>query len=105
LSKRGEMDIWPEKKPSKNKYHPTEKPVPLIRKAIEASSRRGDIILDPFAGSGTTMIAANAIGRVCYSIECEKKYVDVILRRMYMIDPLMPIICNGSAYDKNKLKT
>lgn len=104
ISKRGETDIWNEKKPSKNKFHPTEKPLGLIAKAIQASSHRDSIILDPFAGSGTTMIASQENSRVCYSIEMEPQYCDVILRRMHMTYPALLIMCNNSAYDLKKLE-
>lgn len=68
-------------KPSKNEDHPTMKPVPLIGQQILNSTRRGDIILDLFGGSGTTLIAAEQLGRKCRMVEYDPKYVDVIIKR------------------------
>ena len=65
------------------KMHPTVKPVELVRDAILDASKRGDIVLDAFLGSGTTLIAAEKAGRVCYGIEYEPLYVDTIIRRYY----------------------
>lgn len=61
--------------------HPTVKPVQLVADAILDCSARGDIILDAFLGSGTTLIAAERVGRVCYGIEIDPRYVDVAIRR------------------------
>lgn len=61
--------------------HPTVKPVALVADAIKDASRRSDLILDPFAGSGTTIIAAEQTGRRAYAMEIDAKYVDVIIRR------------------------
>ena len=65
------------------KMHPTVKPVELVRDAILDASKRGDIVLDAFLGSGTTLIAAEKAGRVCYGIEYEPLYIDTIIRRYY----------------------
>lgn len=61
--------------------HPTVKPVRLVADAIMDCSARGDIVLDPFLGSGTTVIAAERTGRICYGIELDPAYVDVVVRR------------------------
>lgn len=68
-------------KPKKNPDHPTMKPVPLIGKLISNSSRRKDIVLDIFGDSGTTLIAAEQLGRCCRMVEFEPIYVDVIIKR------------------------
>ncbi len=57
------------------------KPVELVQRAINNSSRLGDVVLDPFAGSGTTLIAAERTGRVARLIELDPKYSDVIVKR------------------------
>jgi DNA modification methylase len=57
------------------------KPVELVERAIRNSSRPGDVVLDPFGGSGTTLIAAEKSGRVARLIELDPKYADVIVRR------------------------
>ena len=61
--------------------HPTLKPVAMVADAILDCSARGDIVLDPFLGSGTTLIAAERVGRRCYGIEIDPLYVDTIIRR------------------------
>jgi DNA modification methylase len=61
--------------------HPTVKPVALVADAIMDCSRRGDIVLDPFGGSGTTLIAAERTGRRAFLMEYEPRYVDVAIRR------------------------
>jgi DNA modification methylase len=61
--------------------HPTVKPVALVADAIKDVSRRGDLVFDPFLGSGTTLIAAHRTGRRCYGIELDPAYADVIIRR------------------------
>jgi len=78
---RDQGDVWNIKKPQKNDLHPTMKPVELVERAIRNSSRPGDIVLDPFGGSGTTLIAAEKAGRIGWLIELDPKYVDVIVRR------------------------
>ena len=61
--------------------HPTIKPVALVADAMRDCSRRGDIVLDPFIGSGTTIMAAERVGRRAYGIEIDPRYVDVAVRR------------------------
>jgi DNA modification methylase len=61
--------------------HPTVKPVALIADALMDSSSRGDLVLDPFLGSGSTLMAAERVGRICYGLELEPLYVDTIVRR------------------------
>lgn len=78
---RDQSDVWQIKKPHKNDLHPTMKPVELVERAIRNSSRPGNSVMDPFGGSGTTMIAAEKTGRIARLIEMDPKYVDVIVRR------------------------
>ena len=78
---RDQGDVWNIKKPQKNDLHPTMKPVELVERTIRNSSRPGNVVLDPFGGSGTTMIAAEKSGRLARLIELDPKYVDVIVRR------------------------
>jgi len=68
-------------KPSRNGEHPTMKPVGLCGYFISNSSKEGDIVLDPFGGSGSTLIACEQTGRTCYSSEIDEKYCDVIVMR------------------------
>lgn len=62
--------------------HPTEKPVPLMAELIESSSRRGEVVFDPFAGSGSTLVAAILTGRRAIGCELDPRYVDVACRRL-----------------------
>lgn len=78
---RDQGDVWLIDKPHKNDLHPTMKPVALVERAIRNSSKSRDIVLDPFGGSGTTMIAAERSGRRARLVELDPKYVDVIVQR------------------------
>ncbi|MDF1854223.1 site-specific DNA-methyltransferase [Pseudooceanicola sp.] len=78
---RDQGDVWNIERPHKNDLHPTMKPVSLVERAIRNSSRKGDLVFDPFGGSGTTLIAAEKTGRHASLIELDPKYVDVIVRR------------------------
>ncbi|ALN88523.1 DNA methylase family protein [Lysobacter capsici] len=78
---RDQGDVWFIDRPRKSELHPTMKPVALVERAIRNSSKTRDLILDPFGGSGTTMIAAEKTGRHARVIELDPKYVDVIVRR------------------------
>jgi DNA modification methylase len=78
---RDVSDVWFVDKAHKNDIHPTMKPVELIEKAILHSSRKGDLILDPFAGAGSTLIACHKTGRRARLIELDPRYVDVTITR------------------------
>ena len=81
FSDRKQTTIWEYDRPKASKEHPTMKPVQLMAYPIQNSSMRGTLILDPFLGSGSTLIAADQIGRICYGIELDEKFVDVIVKR------------------------
>ena len=78
---RDQGDVWQIKKPQRNDLHPTMKPVELVERCIRNSSRPGDVVLDSFGGSGTTLIAAHKSGRRARLMELDPKYCDVIVRR------------------------
>ena len=78
---RNQSDIWNIKRPNSNDIHPTMKPVELVQRAIENNSKSRDIVLDPFGGSGSTMIAAEKVGRSARLVELDPKYCDVIIKR------------------------
>jgi DNA modification methylase len=78
---RDQGDVWQIKKPHKNDLHPTMKPVELMERAVRNSSKTRDIVLDPFGGSGTTLIACEKSGRRARLMELDPKYVDVIVKR------------------------
>jgi DNA modification methylase len=80
--KPGESNVWEVKRdPTKTYVHPTQKPAMLAQRAIENSSKRGDIVLDLFLGSGSTLIGAESLSRRCYGCEIDPHYVDAIVRR------------------------
>jgi DNA modification methylase len=68
-------------RPARSAEHPTMKPVGLIAAQLQNSSRRGDLVLDSFAGSGSTLIACEQLGRRCFAVELDPRYCDVIRRR------------------------
>ena len=78
---RDQGDVWFVKKPVRNDLHPTCKPVELIERALHNSSKTRDTVLDPFGGSGSTLIACEKTGRQARLIELEPRYCDVIVRR------------------------
>jgi len=80
-SDRKQSTIWEFDKPKKNTDHPTMKPVPLMAYPIVNSSMTGCIVLDPFGGSGSTLIACEQTDRICYTVELDEKFCDVIVKR------------------------
>jgi DNA modification methylase len=78
---RDQGDVWKVARASDNEAHPTMKPLALMEKAIENSSREGDVVLDLFLGSGSTLIASERTGRVCYGVEIDPHYCSVVLAR------------------------
>jgi len=78
---RKETTIWEFDKPKKNGDHPTMKPIPLLAYPIENSSLSNSVVLDPFGGSGSTLIACEQTDRICYTIELDEKFCDVIVKR------------------------
>lgn len=80
-SDRKQTTIWEFDKPKKNADHPTMKPVPLVAYPIKNSSSANAIVLDPFGGSGSTLIACEQTDRICHTCELDEKYCDVIVKR------------------------
>lgn len=80
-SDRKQTTIWEYDRPRASKDHPTMKPVALMAYPIQNSTMSNCIVLDPFLGSGSTLIACEETGRICYGIELDEKFVDVIVRR------------------------
>lgn len=78
---RSQSTIWEYDKPKKNELHPTMKPLELVGRAINNSSLVGQLVLDLFGGSCSTLIAASKAKRACYSMELDEKYADVIVKR------------------------
>lgn len=80
-SDRKQTTIWEYDRPKSSKEHPTMKPVALMAYPIQNSCMSNCIVLDPFLGSGSTLIACEETNRICYGIELDKKFADVIVRR------------------------
>lgn len=78
---RKETTIWEFDKPKKNGDHPTMKPIPLLAYPIMNSSMSNSVVLDPFGGSGSTLIACEQTDRICYTVELDEKFCDVIMKR------------------------
>lgn len=78
---RKETTIWEYDKPKKNGDHPTMKPIPLLAYPIQNSSAVNSIVVDPFGGSGSTLIACEQTDRICYTVELDEKFCDVIVKR------------------------
>jgi DNA modification methylase len=78
---KSQSTLWEEKKPAANRMHPTAKPVELMERAMMNSSKSGDIVVDLFGGSGSTLIACERRGRRARLMEIDPKYSDVIVRR------------------------
>ena len=78
---KSQSTLWEENKPAANRLHPTMKPVELIERALLNSSKAGDVVVDLFGGSGSTLIACERRGRAAWLIELDRRYADVICRR------------------------
>ena len=92
---RKETTIWEFDKPKKNSDHPTMKPIALISYPIKNSSMSNCIVLDPFGGSGSTLIACEQLGRTCYMMELDPKYCDVIIKRWETLTGEKAVLING----------
>ncbi len=77
--------IFEYKRPTQSEAHPTIKPMELVAEQMGDSTKPGELVYDPFLGSGTTLIAAEQLGRVCYGMEIEPRYCDVIVDRWQMM--------------------
>ena len=78
---RKQSTIWNFDKPSRSEKHPTMKPVPLLAVPMKNSTQTNGVVLDPFGGSGSTLICAEQLGREAFLIELDEKFVDVIIHR------------------------
>lgn len=81
LLKEKGSTVMREDKPSKDENHPTEKPIPLLAEMMSNSSKKGEMVVDLFGGSGSTLMAAEQLGRRCFTMEYDPKYCDVIIER------------------------
>jgi len=97
-SDRKQSTVWEVKRPTVSKQHPTMKPIDLCTKGIINSSKEGEIVLDFFLGSGSTLIAAEKTGRLCFGTELDPKYADVVVDRWCEYTGITDIIKNGKPY-------
>ncbi len=79
--------------------HPTQKPVELMRRSIRNHLRRGELVYEPFLGSGTTLAAAELTERVCCGIELDPKYVDVVIQRWQQLTGKEATLEDGRPFD------
>lgn len=100
---RRQDTVWEIPRPKASRDHPTTKPVELVAKSIVLSSRKGELIVDCFGGSGTTLIASERTGRRCNMIEYSPKYADVICRRFQKATGVHPVLAStGEVFDFEK---
>lgn len=100
IGDRKQTSVWEIAKPQKNETgHSTQKPVLCMATPIK--NHKGDVF-DPFLGSGTTMVAADQLGRVCYGCEISPKYCQIIIDRMKKYDPLIEVKINNKPYLKEE---
>jgi len=95
--------VWDYNKPHKSELHPTMKPIELIVNAILNSSLEKQLIHDSFLGSGSTLIACEQTNRICYGIELDEHYIDVILRRYKKLYPDAKFECLNRKYNFKEL--
>lgn len=91
-SDRTRTTLWEVSRPKASREHPTMKPIELWAMAIKDGSRKGETVLDPFLGSGTTLIACERLNRICYGCEISPKYVDVICKRYHAETGIVPTL-------------
>lgn len=92
LKDRKQSDVWFIDRPKKSEEHPTMKPLELVERSLTNSSQPGAIVLDLFAGSGTTLIACERLGRVCRTMDNDPKFVAVCLERWSQMTNQMPVL-------------
>jgi DNA modification methylase len=78
---RTQDSVWEIARPARSEQHPTIKPIELVERAIRNSSMPGEAVYDPFAGSGTALVAAERLGRHCYAMEIDPRYAQVAIER------------------------
>jgi site-specific DNA-methyltransferase (adenine-specific) len=102
-----EVTVWDVDRHSKNEFHPTQKPTALCERAIRNHLGTEAIILDLFLGSGSTLIASQKTGRICYGMELDPKYIDVIVQRYVDYTGNTEVVKNGKIekWEKTMSKT
>lgn len=87
---RKQSDVWQIDRPKRSEDHPTMKPLPLIERSLTNSSLPGDLVLDPFVGSGSTLIVSEQLGRRCRAVELDRAYAAVVIERWHIFTGLLP---------------
>ena len=95
---KSQSTLWEEKKPAANRVHPTAKPVELLDRALINSSKSGDIVVDLFGGSGSTLIACERRNRKARLMEIDPKYADVIVRRWQEFTGRQAVLEDGRTF-------
>jgi site-specific DNA-methyltransferase (adenine-specific) len=90
-----EKTVWEFKKDNVNDFHPTQKPIDVVERALNNSSSKGQLIYDAFGGSGSTMVGSHQLKRIANLMELDPKYCDVIVKRMIKLDDSLTIKRNG----------
>lgn len=89
---RKQSDVWFIDRPKRSEDHPTMKPPPLVERSLVNSSLPGDIVLDPFVGSGTTLIVCEQLNRICRAVELDPIYAAVTIERWSNLTGMSPIL-------------
>ena len=87
--------VWQIDRPTRSKEHPTMKPVELFAEILNNATKKDDVVLDTFCGSGTSFIACEQLGRICYGLELDPKYCDVIIKRWETLTGEKAVLING----------
>ena len=90
-----EVTVWDIKQPTINEFHPTQKPIECMAKPITNSTKIGDIVAEPFSGSGTTLIACENLSRKCRAVEISPAYVAVAIQRWVDVTGKKPILLDA----------
>jgi site-specific DNA-methyltransferase (adenine-specific) len=93
-----EKTVWEFKKDNINDFHPTQKPIEVVERALNNSSQKNQLIYDAFGGSGSTMVGSHQLKRKAFLMELDPKYCDVIVKRMIKLDPTLKIKRNGEDF-------
>jgi len=106
-SDRSQTTIWNFDRPVRSAEHPTMKPIPLMAYPIQNSSPKGGIVLDLFGGSGSTLIACDQVGRLCYTMDDDPRYCDLMVRRfLYNVEGgKIQLLRNGTTMDFETIST
>jgi DNA modification methylase len=90
--------VWEIDKPRKSEKHPTMKPIALVANALLNNSKEGDLVIDFYLGSGTTLLAAEQLNRTCYAMELDPPWCQVIIDRLLEYNAELPVSINGKKY-------